>query len=217
MKQATKVIDAAAMISDGATILIGGFMGVGSPHRLIDAMVERGIRDLTVVANDTAMPGVGIGKLIEAGSVARVVASHIGLNPETQKKMIAGEIDVELVPQGTLVERIRAGGVGLGGVLTATGLDTPVEDGKQIVEVEGKKYLLEVPIRGDFALIAARRADYVGNLEYSLTAHNFNPIMAMAADTVIAEPQYIEPVGVISPDAVKTPGILVDHLLERAA
>ncbi|MEM1045708.1 MAG: 3-oxoacid CoA-transferase subunit A [Pseudomonadota bacterium] len=217
MKQATKVIDAAALISDGATVLIGGFMGVGTPHRLIDAMVDRGIRDLTIVANDTAMPGVGIGKLISAGSVARVVASHIGLNPETQKKMIAGEIEVELVPQGTLVERIRAGGVGLGGVLTATGLDTPVEDGKQIVEIDGKRFLLEVPIRGDFALIAARRADYVGNLEYSLTAHNFNPIMAMAADTVIAEPQYIEPVGVISPDAVKTPGILVDHLLERAA
>ncbi|MEO1276007.1 MAG: 3-oxoacid CoA-transferase subunit A [Pseudomonadota bacterium] len=217
MKSAIKVEAAAALIPDGATVLIGGFMGVGSPHRLIDALVARGVTGLTVVANDTAYPGCGIGKLVTAGAVARAVVSHIGLNPETQAKMIAGEMQVDLVPQGTLVERIRAAGVGLGGILTATGIGTPVEEGKQVVEVEGKRYLLETPIHGDFALIAARQADYVGNLEYSLTAHNFNPIMAMAAETVIAEPQLIVPVGVISPDAVKTPGILVDHLLERAA
>ncbi|MEL7346180.1 MAG: 3-oxoacid CoA-transferase subunit A [Pseudomonadota bacterium] len=217
MKSAIKVEAAAALIPDGATVLIGGFMGVGSPHRLIDALVARGVTGLTVVANDTAYPGCGIGKLVTAGAVTRAVVSHIGLNPETQAKMIAGEMQVDLVPQGTLVERIRAAGVGLGGILTATGIGTPVEEGKQVVEVEGKRYLLETPIHGDFALIAARQADYVGNLEYSLTAHNFNPIMAMAAETVIAEPQLIVPVGVISPDAVKTPGILVDHLLERAA
>ncbi|MEO0544475.1 MAG: 3-oxoacid CoA-transferase subunit A [Pseudomonadota bacterium] len=216
MKRAIKVSGAAEMIPDGAVCLIGGFMGVGSPHRLIDALVEKGARDLTVIANDTAMPGTGIGKLISAGCVAKVVASHIGLNPETQKKMIDGEIDCTLVPQGTLVERIRAAGVGLGGVLTATGLGTPVEEGKQIVEVGSKRYLLEEPIHADFALIAASQADYVGNLEYSLTAHNFNPIMAMAATTVIAEPESIVPVGVIPPDHVKTPGVLVDHLLERA-
>jgi acetate CoA/acetoacetate CoA-transferase alpha subunit len=217
MKTAIRADAAAAAIPDGATLLVGGFMAVGTPHRMIDALVRRGARDLTIVANDTAMPGKGIGKLISAGAVRRVVASHIGLNPETQAKMIAGEIDVELVPQGTLVERIRAGGVGLGGVLTATGLGTPVEDGKQVVEVEGRRFLLETPIRGDFALIAARQADYLGNLQYSLTAHNFNPIMALAADTVIAEPELIVPVGVIPPDAVRTPGVLVDHLLERAA
>ena len=131
--------------------------------------------------------------------------------------MLAGEIEVDLVPQGTLVERIRAGGVGLGGILTATGLGTEVEEGKQVIEIEGRRYLLELPIRGDFALIAAHRADYVGNLEYTLTAHNFNPIMALAADTVIAEAEAIVPVGVIPPDAVKTPGVLVDHLLGRAA
>jgi acetate CoA/acetoacetate CoA-transferase alpha subunit len=124
---------------------------------------------------------------------------------------------VELVPQGTLVERIRAGGVGLGGILTATGIGTPVEEGKRIIEIDGRRYLLEAPLRGDFALIAARQADYLGNLQYSLTAHNFNPIMALAADTVIAEPDLIVPVGVIPPDFVKTPGVLVDHLLERAA
>jgi acetate CoA/acetoacetate CoA-transferase alpha subunit len=217
MKRALKVEEAAALVPDGAVLLIGGFMGVGSPHRMIDALVARGLRGLTIVANDTAKPGVGIGKLITSGAVARLVTSHIGLNPETQAKMISGEIAVELVPQGTLIERIRAGGVGLGGVLTATGIGTEVEDGKDVIEVDGTRYLLERPIRGDFALIAARQADYNGNLEYSLTAHNFNPVMAMAADTVIAEAEHIVPVGVIPPDAVKTPGVLVDHLLGRAA
>jgi acetate CoA/acetoacetate CoA-transferase alpha subunit len=162
------------------------------------------------------MPGRGIGKLITAGAIAKLIVSHIGLNPETQAKMMAGEIEVELAPQGTLIERIRAGGVGLGGVLTATGLGTLVEKGKPIVEVDGRRYLLEKPIRADFALIGARQADYYGNLEYSLTAHNFNPIIALAGDVVIAEPQTIVPVGVISPDNVKTPGVLVTHLLERA-
>ena len=217
MKRAIRVEEAAELITSGSVLLIGGFMGVGSPHRLIDAMLETDLEDLTVVANDTAYPGCGIGKLITAGKISRVVASHIGLNPETQQKMISGEIAVELVPQGTLVERIRAAGVGLGGVLTATGIGTPVEEGKQIVEIDGNSFILEKPIRGEYALIAARQADYVGNLEYALTAHNFNPIMALAADCVIAEPHHIVPVGMIPPDAVKTPGILVDHLLERAA
>jgi len=217
VKHAIKTQEAADLIPDGATLLVGGFMGVGSPHRLIDAIVAKGTRNLTIVANDTAIPGRGIGKLVSAGSVSRVIASHIGLNPETQQKMISGEIDVELVPQGTLVERIRAAGVGLGGILTPTGIGTLVEEGKQKITVDGKDYLLETPIHGDFALLAAYRADYVGNLEYSLTAHNFNPIMALAGKTVIAEPHTIVPVGVISPDSVKTPGILVDHLLERAA
>ncbi|MEL7138705.1 MAG: 3-oxoacid CoA-transferase subunit A [Pseudomonadota bacterium] len=217
MKRAIKPTEAAALIPDGATVLIGGFMGVGSPHRLIDAMVRRGLRDLTVIANDTAWPGNGIGKLVTAKAIRRLVASHIGLNPETQAQMIAGEMEVELVPQGTLVERIRAAGYGLGGVLTATGIGTPVEDGKQRVEVEGKPYLVETPLRGDFALVAARQADYVGNLEYSLTAHNFNPIMAMAAETVIAEPHFVVPLGVIPPDNVKTPGVIVDHLIERGS
>ena len=216
MKAAISAGKAAELIPDGSRLLIGGFMGVGSPHRLIDALVARGARNMTVIANDTALPGKGIGKLITAGAVVKVIASHIGLNPETQAKMIAGEIEVELAPQGTLIERIRAGGVGLGGVLTATGLGTLVEKGKEIIEVDGRRFLLEKPIRGDFALIGAKQADYYGNLEYSLTAHNFNPIIALAADVVIAEPQTIVPVGVISPDLVKTPGVLVTHLLERA-
>ncbi|WP_428406786.1 CoA transferase subunit A [Hyphococcus sp.] len=217
MKQAIQPDEAAALIPDGAVLLIGGFMGVGSPHRLIDELVERGAKDLTIVSNDTATPEKGVGKLIAAGAARKVVTSHIGLNPITQKKMFDGVLDVELVPQGTLVERIRAGGVGLGGVLTKTGLGTLAADGKRTVDIDGATWLLEKPIRGDFALIAAHQADYVGNLEYSLTAHNFNPVMAMAADIVIAEPQNIVPVGVISPDCVKTPGVLVDHLLARAA
>ena len=216
-KTVTKVADAAAMISEGSVLHIGGFMGVGSPHRLIAALVKRGVGGFTVVANDCGRPDDGIGKLVAAGLVAKAIVSHIGLNPEAQQKMIAGEMEIELVPQGTLVERIRAAGVGLGGVLTATGLGTEVEKDKQTIEVEGKRYLVEPPIRADFALIAAKSADYKGNLEYQLTAHNFNPVMALAADVVIAEAKEILPVGAIPPDAVKTPAVLVDHLLEREA
>lgn len=215
MKSTLRAEAAAALIPDGASLLIGGFMGVGTPERLVDALVARNARDLTVIANDTALPGRGIGKLISAGAVSRVIASHIGLNPETQAKMISGEIDCELVPQGTLIERIRAGGMGLGGILTPTGLGTEVEDGKQTIEVEGRTFLVETPIKADFALIGAWQADYVGNLFYLLTARNFNPVMALAGRTVIAEPESIVPVGVIAPDAVQTPGALVDHLLVR--
>jgi acetate CoA/acetoacetate CoA-transferase alpha subunit len=217
MKGALKPEAAAEMIPEGASLMIGGFMAVGSPERLIDAIVARGVGGLTVIANDTAMPGKGIGKLVSAGLVRHVIASHIGLNPETQAKMISGEIACDLVPQGTLIERIRAGGMGLGGVLTPTGLATEVEEGKQTVEVEGRRYLVEAPLKADFALIGAWQADYVGNLSYLLTAHNFNPIIALAGRTVIAEADSIVPVGVIPPDAVKTPGVLVDHLLIRAA
>lgn len=190
-------------------------MGVGSPHRTIQALVERGVRGLTIIANDTARPGVGIGKLISAGCVAHVVASHIGTNPETQKLMLAGTLGVELVPQGTLAERIRSGGSGLGGVLTKTGIGTMAAEGKQIVVVNGEEYLLETAMRADVALLAARSADYNGNLVYSLTARNFNPLMAMAADCVIAEANEIVPLGVLAPDAIHTPGVLVDHLIER--
>ena len=206
---------AAALVPDGSTVMIGGFMGVGTPHRLIRALVERGARGLTVIANDTARPGVGIGLLISAGCVAGVVASHIGTNPETQRLMLAGTLDVALVPQGTLVERIRCGGAGLGGVLTRTGLGTLAAEGRRQVELDGETWLIEPALRADVALIAARSADYGGNLVYSLTARNFNPVMAMAADRVIAESNEIVPLGVLPPDAIHTPGVLVDHLVER--
>ena len=215
MRTALSPAAAAALVPDGASVMIGGFMGVGTPHRTIQALVERGVRGLTVIANDTARPGIGIGRLITAGCVARVIASHIGTNPETQKAMIAGTIAVDLVPQGTLAERVRAGGSGLGGVLTATGIGTPAGEGRQIVQVEGRDYLIEPALRAAFALVAARSADYAGNLVYSLTARNFNPLMAMAADTVIAEANEIVPLGVLTPDMIHTPGVLVDHLLER--
>ena len=204
------------MIPDGASVMVGGFMAVGTPERLIDEIVRQGKRDLTVIANDTAAPGRGIGKLISARSVRKVIASHIGLNPETQRQMMAKEIDVELVPQGTLIERIRAGGFGLGGVLTQTGIGTPVEDGKQQVEVDGKPYLVEVALRADFALVQAFIADYLGNLGYALTSRNFNPVIAMAASTVIVCADNIVPIGVISPDHVVTPAPVVDFLIANA-
>ena len=208
--------DAVAMIPDGATVMIGGFMGVGTPERLMDELVRQGRRNLTVIANDNALPGVGIGKLVSAGVVKKTIASHIGLNPETQKKMLAGEIEVDLVPQGTLIERIRAGGYGLGGVLTPTGVGTVIEQGKQCIEVDGKPYLLETALRADFALLSAFLADYIGNLYYALTARNFNPVIAMAADTVIVEADHIVPVGVIAPDNVVTPAPVVDYIVSHA-
>jgi acetate CoA/acetoacetate CoA-transferase alpha subunit len=205
----------AALIPDGATLMIGGFIGAGTPQRLIDELVRRGRHDLTVIANDTARPGVGIGKLIDARLVRRVITSHIGTNPETQRQMIAGEIQVELVPQGTLVERIRAGGFGLGGVLTPTGVGTLAAEGKRTIEIDGRTFLLELPLKADFALINARRADYLGNLEYALTSRNFNPVMAMAAQVVVAEAEDVVPVGVIPPDAVMTPHVLVHYLISK--
>ncbi|MEY4748753.1 MAG: hypothetical protein RIQ60_967 [Pseudomonadota bacterium] len=215
MSKTIKAADAVARIPDGAVLMIGGFMGVGTAHRLVDELVRQGKRDLTLIANDTAKPGVGIGKLISARLVRRVIVSHIGTNPETQAQMIAGQIEVELVPQGTLAERVRAGGFGLGGFLTPTGVGTVVAEGKRVIEVDGRAYLLELPLHADFALVNARQADHIGNLSYALTARNFNPLIAMAADVVLAEAQEIVPVGVIPPDAVMTPSVVVTHLIAK--
>jgi len=215
-KSAITVEAAAQLVPDGARVMIGGFLGVGSPDRLIDALVARGARALTIIGNDTAYPTVGVGRLIEAGCVARVEVSHIGTNPTTQRLMSAGAIEVELIPQGTLAERIRAGGSGLGGVLTPTGVGTIVAQDKQFIEIDGASFLIEKPLRADFALLRAHEADYYRNLTYRLTAANFNPVMAFAADCVIVEPDEIVPVGVIPPDAVRTPGVLVSHIVGRA-
>jgi acetate CoA/acetoacetate CoA-transferase alpha subunit len=215
LSKTIKLSDAVAGIPAGSTLMIGGFMAVGSPKRLIDELVRQRKGDLTIIANDTARPGYGIGKLISAGLVRQVVTSHIGTNPETQAQMLSGKLKVELVPQGTLAERIRAGGYGLGGVLTRTGLGTSVADGKQTVEIDGQLFLLEKPLRANFALINARRSDHIGNLTYAMTARNFNPLIAMAADIVIAESQEIVPVGVISPDDVMTPSVLVDQIIAK--
>lgn len=216
MKKAIALADAVEMIPQGASLMIGGFMGGGSPLRLIDELVRQRKTALTLISNDTARPGVGIGKLVDHGLVKRVITSHIGTNPETQRQMIAGILEVELVPQGTLAERIRCGGFGLGGVLTPTGVGTLVAQGKRTIEVDGTVFLLELGIKADFALIKAKRADYQGNLEYSLTARNFNPLMAMAGRLAIVEAEEIVPVGSIPPDAVVTPGVLVHHLVSRS-
>jgi acetate CoA/acetoacetate CoA-transferase alpha subunit len=205
--------EAVAMIPNGATVMVGGFMGVGTPERLLDELVRQRKSQLAIIANDAAVPGRGLGKLFDASLVASLTASHIGLNPEVQKQMMANRIAVDLVPQGTLVERIRSGGAGLGGVLTPTGAGTVVAEGKQRIEVNGKHYLLETALRSQFALIHAFLADYLGNLSYALTARNFNPVMAMAADTVIVTAEHIVPVGVIAPDHVMTPAPLVDYLI----
>jgi acetate CoA/acetoacetate CoA-transferase alpha subunit len=211
--KAVSAEQAIAMIPNGASVMIGGFMGVGTPERLLDELVRQNKSELSIISNDAAVPGRGMGKLFDASLVATLTASHIGLNPKVQQQMMANKVAVNLVPQGTLVERIRAGGCGLGGVLTPTGVGTIVEEGKQKIELNGRSFLLETALRCDFALIHAFLADYLGNLAYALTARNFNPVMAMAADTVIVTAENIVPVGVIAPDHVVTPAPLVDYLI----
>ena len=191
-------------------------MAVGTPERVVDEIVRQNKRDLTIIANDTATPDKGIGKLVAAKLLRKAIVSHIGLNPETQRQMMAGELEVQLVPQGTLIERICAGGFGLGGILTKTGVGTSVQDGKQVINVAGKTFLVELALRADFALVQAFVADYLGNLGYALTARNFNPVIAMAADTVIVSAENIVPVGVIPPDHVMTPAPVVDYLVTNS-
>ena len=205
--------EAVAMIPNGASIMVGGFMGVGTPERLLDELVRQKKSGLSLISNDAATPGNAVGKLFEGGQVSNMIGTHIGLNPKAQQQMLGKQTTIDLIPQGTFVERIRAGGCGLGGVLTPTGVGTLVEEGKQRIEVNGKPYLLETALRADFALVHAFLADYAGNLSYALTARNFNPVMAMAADTVIVTAEHIVPVGVIAPDHVVTPGPLVDYLV----
>jgi acetate CoA/acetoacetate CoA-transferase alpha subunit len=214
--KAISVADAVALIPDGARLMIGGFMGVGTPERLLDEIVRQRKSGLKIIANDACAPAKGIGKLVDAELVSSLIASHIGLNPKAQQQMMAQKMSVELVPQGTLVERIRAGGAGLGGVLTPTGIGTIVEEGKAKIEVGGKPYLVETALHADFALIHTFLADYLGNLSYALTARNFNPVMAMAADTVIVTAENIVPVGLIAPDHVVTPAPLVDYLVTQS-
>lgn len=212
----TKLItlqDAARYFRDGMTIMVGGFMGVGTPPRLVGALLESGVRDLTLIANDTAFVDTGIGPLIVNGRVNKVIASHIGTNPETGRRMIAKEMDVQLVPQGTLIEQIRCGGAGLGGFLTPTGVGTVVEEGKQTLTLDGKTWLLERPLRADLALIRAHRADPLGNLTYQLSARNFNPLIALAADVTLVEPDELVATGELLPDQIVTPGAVIDHIV----
>jgi len=205
--------DAVERIKDGMTVMVGGFLGVGTPEALVDALVAKGVKNLTVICNDSAFPDRGIGKLIVNKQIKKLITSHIGTNPETGRQMNEGETEVELVPQGTLAERIRAAGAGLGGILTPTGVGTIVEQDKKKLEINGKEYLLELPIKADIALLKAEKADKKGNLVYRKSARNFNPIMATAADFVIVQVDEIVDVGEIDPDDVMTPGIFVDMIV----
>ena len=216
MKKLISIEEAVEMIHDGMTIMIGGFLGCKNPFKIVDAMIDKGVKDITLIANDTAFPEIGIGKLIVNKQVKRLITSHIGTNKETGNQMNAGELDVELVPQGTLAERIRAGGAGLGGVLTPTGLGTVVEEGKEVIEVDGKKYLLEKPLKADIALIVGAKVDKKGNIQYNKATRNFNPLMATAADVVIVEADQVVEIGEIDQDHVVTPGIFVDYIVGGA-
>jgi acetate CoA/acetoacetate CoA-transferase alpha subunit len=211
--KAVSAEEAVAMIPNGASVMVGGFMGVGTPERLLDELVRQRKSGLSIICNDAAVPGKGVGKLFDAALVSSLIGSHIGLNPKVQQQMMANKIAVELIPQGTLVERVRAGGHGLGGVLTPTGVGTLVGEGKHRIEIDGRPFLVETALHAQYALVHAFLADYFGNLTYALTARNFNPIMAMAADTVIVTAEHIVPVGVIAPDHVVTPAPLVDYLV----
>jgi acetate CoA/acetoacetate CoA-transferase alpha subunit len=202
--------EVAQRFRDGMTVMVGGFMGVGAPAGLVQALLASEARDLTLIVTDTASPATGIGPAIVQRRFRRVLASHIGTNPETGRQMLAGELEVELIPQGTLAERIRCGGAGLGGVLTPTGVGTSVARGKTVVELGGVEYLLERPLRADIALVKAARSDRAGNLVYERAARNFNPLMAMAADLVVAEVDELVEVGALDPEVVVTPSVLVD-------
>lgn len=205
--------EAVGFIEDGMTVMIGGFLACGTPERLIDKLVEKGVKDLTLIANDTAFVDRGIGKLVVSKQFKKVIVSHIGTNKETGRQMTDGETEVVLVPQGTLAEQVRAAGVGLGGILTPTGVGTIVEEGKEVMVIDGKTYLLEKPIKADVALIFGSVVDKKGNIAYKGTTRNFNPLMAMAADRVIVEAEAIVEVGEIDPNQVVTPGIFVHHIV----
>ena len=206
--------EALAKINDNQVIMIGGFLATGTPETLVDGIVKKGIRNLTVIGNDTSFPDRGIGKLVISKQIGKAIVSHIGTNKETGRQMTAGEMEVELVPQGTLAERIRAAGAGLGGVLTPTGVGTIVEEGKQKLDIDGKSYLLEMPLKADIALLLAYKADKSGNLVFRKAAQNFNPLMAMAADLVIVAAEEIVEIGDLNPDEVVTPGPLVDMIIK---
>ena len=206
--------EAAKLFSYGQVLMIGGFLAVGTPEILVDTLVESNVGGLTIITNDTAYVGKGVGKLVVNKQVRKAIVSHIGTNPETGRQMHAGELDVELTPQGSLAEKIRCGGSGLGGVLTPTGVGTLVEKGKEIKEIDGKKYLLELPLHADVALIKAAKADRFGNLVYRRSSRNFNPLMAMAADFVIVEAEQIVETGTLDPDEIMTPGVLVNMIIQ---
>lgn len=202
------------LVKDGMTIMVGGFLACGTPEKLVDAIVEKGVKDITLICNDTGFVDRGVGKWVVNKQIKHTIASHVGTNKETGNQMNSGEMKVTLVPQGTLAEQVRAGGAGLGGVLTPTGLGTVVEEGKQKVTIDGKEYLLETALRADIALIFGNVVDKKGNIVYEKSTRNFNLLMAMAADTVVVEAEKIVEVGEIDPNMVMTPGVCVDYIVQ---
>lgn len=217
MNKVTTMENAMSHVASGQVMMFGGFMAVGTPEKIVDAILAKGVKDLTVICNDAGVPGKGTGKLLTAGVIKRYYASHVGLNPEFGQKMASGELEAILVPQGTLAERIRAAGTGLGGFLTPTGVGTEIEKtegGKQVLTIDGKKYLLELPLRGDVACVKAHRADRSGNLIFRKSTRNFNPLIAMACDYVIVEAEHIEDVGTLDPDMIHLPGLFVDAIVQ---
>ena len=215
MSKFISIEEAVSKVKDGMTIMVGGFLANGTPNKIVDALAKSGVKNLTLICNDTAYPDKGVGQLIANKQVKKLFVSHIGTNPHTSEQMNSGELEIEFCPQGSLAERVRAGGCGLGGILTQTGMGTIVAEGKQIGNVDGKDYLLEKPLRADIALVGASLGDKAGNLVYRGTSQNFNPLMASAADLVIAEINELVEVGEIAAENVKTPSIMVDFIIEN--
>jgi acetate CoA/acetoacetate CoA-transferase alpha subunit len=213
MAKKITIEEAVNMIKEGMTLMVGGFLSVGSANKLLEALSKKGVKNFTVIANDTAYPDKGVGLLIANKQVKTAICSHIGTNAATIEQYNNKEIEIEFVPQGTLAERVRCGGSGLGGVLTPTGVGTIVEEGKQKLTVDGKEYLLEKPLRADIALIGASVCDEAGNCVYKGTTQNFNPLMAAAADIVIVEAQQMVKTGEIPMEQVHTPALFVDYII----
>ncbi|MGL5580092.1 MAG: CoA transferase subunit A [Cetobacterium sp.] len=213
MKKLVSVDFAASLIKNDSSLMIGGFLKCGSPKEIIEKLLENGTKDLTIIANDTSFPDFEKGKLIVNKRVKKAIVSHIGTNPETGKQINNGELKVELVPQGTLAERIRAAGSGLGGILTPTGVGTIVQEGKEIIEVDNKKYLLEKPLKADVALIYGTKVDSFGNVSFFGSTRNFNTIMATAANIVIVEADEIVK-GALEPNEIVIPGIFIDYVVK---
>ncbi|TVY00269.1 CoA transferase subunit A [Paenibacillus cremeus] len=205
--------EALEVISDGCTLMFGGFGGVGTPPTLIEGLLAKGVRELVLIGNDTGFPHIGIGRLVTAGRAKKVIASHIGSNPNAGRQMEDGSLEVEFYPQGTLAEKIRAGGVGLGGILVDVGIGTIMEQGRERVTVGGRPYLVEPALTADVAIVHARQADPFGNLVFDKSGRNFNPLVAMAGRFTIAEADEIVPFGALDPEHVVTPGIFVHMVI----
>lgn len=203
-------------IRDGCTLMYGGFGGVGTPPTLVDGILAKGVQDLVLIGNDAGFPDIGIGRLVSAGRVQHLITSHIGSNPVAGKLMNEGKMKVEFSPQGTLAERIRAGGMGLGGILTDVGIGTMADKGKEKVVVSGKSYLVEPALTAEIAIVYAKKADTFGNLVYDKSARNFNPLVAMAGTYTIAEAEEIVPAGTLNPEEIVTPGIFVDMVVQSS-